>query len=412
MNTQEIVQQFDRYVMANYGRKADTPVIVRGQGALMWDSDGREYLDMFPGWGVSSLGHCHPHVVEAIRRQAGDLIHIDNTFYSPQQGQLAQMLSERAFGGQCFFGNSGAEAVEGSIKLARLATPESRYKIITMLGSFHGRTFAAISATAQPKYQRGFGPIVPGFKYVPFADLAAVGEAIDDETAAVMLEPIQGEGGVNEAPADYLRGLRELCDSRGVLLIFDEVQTCLGRTGDWFGYQDSGVVPDIMTMAKAMGGGVAIGGFMAKPEIARFLVPGTHASTYGGNPLACAAAIATVEAIEQDNLLERTHVLADRTRALLEKLAERHPTIEEIRGRGLMIGVQLNRPGAPLVAECLRRNLRINCTHDTVIRFYPPMTATDEQVDQAVSIMDEAMNAIGFDDAGAGAAAQSGQVHQ
>ncbi len=392
MTTQDVIEQFDRFVIANYGRLPR--VIVRAQGATMWDADGREYLDMFPGWAVSGIGHCHPRVVEAIRRQAGELIHVDNTFYSAPQGRLAQMLSERAFGGKLFFCNSGAEAVEAALKLARRATPDGRYKIVTMLGGFHGRTFGAITATAQPKYHQGFGPMLPGFKYVPFNDLDAAAAAVDDETAAVLIEPIQGEGGVRVAGEEYLRGLRALCDQRGVLLIFDEVQTGMGRTGDWFAYQHAGVVPDIMTLAKALGGGVSIGAMMATPQVAAALVPGTHASTFGGNALACAAGIAVIEAIEQESLLDNVEVMSDRARARLEQLAAKHPMIEEIRGRGLMIGIELNQPGQPVVDECLDRGLRINCTQQVVLRLAPPMTVTADQIDRAMAVLDDALTAV------------------
>ncbi len=392
MNTQDVIAQFDKSVIANYGRLPR--VIVKGQGAVMWDIDGNEILDMFPGWAVSGIGHCHPRVVEAIQKQAAELIHIDNTFYSLPQGKLAQMLGERAFGGKCFFCNSGAEAVEAGLKLARRAAGEGRYKFVTMLGGFHGRTFGAVTATAQPKYHNGFSPMLPGFKYVAYNDLEAVREAVDDETAAILVEPIQGEGGVRVADEDYLRGVREICDQHGALLILDEVQTGMGRTGDWFAYQHAGVTPDIMTMAKALGGGVAIGGIMAAPEVAEHLVPGTHASTFGGNPLACAAAIAVIEAIEADDLLENVEVQGDRARARFEQLAEKHPAIEEIRGRGLMLALELNQPGAPIVDECLKRGLRINCTQQTVIRFMPPMTVTADQVDRAIAILDEAMSAV------------------
>ena len=391
MNTQQVIEQFNQFVIGNYYRLPR--VIVRAQGAQMWDADGREYLDFFPGWAVSGIGHCHPKVVEAIRRQAGELIHIDNTFYSLPQGQLAQLLSERAFGGQVFFCNSGAEANEAALKLARKATPEGKYKFITMLGGFHGRTYGAISATAQPKYHQGFGPMLPGFKYVPFNDLPAVEKAIDEETCAILVEPIQGEGGIRIPDDNYLPGLRKLCDERGLLLILDEVQTGIGRTGTWFAHQQANVVPDIMTLAKALGGGVNIGAMMAKPEIAKALVPGTHASTFGGNPLCCAAGVAVIEAIEQENLLENTEVMSDRIRAHLEELAKRHSCVEEIRARGLMIGMELNRPGQPIVDACLERGLRINCTQSVVLRMTPPMVVTAEQVDRAMTILDESMTA-------------------
>ncbi|MHC4715179.1 MAG: aminotransferase class III-fold pyridoxal phosphate-dependent enzyme, partial [Planctomycetota bacterium] len=297
-------------------------------------------------------------------------------------------ISEHSFGGKCFFCNSGAEAVESAIKLARKYTPKGRYKIITMENSFHGRTLAAITATAQPKYHAGFEPLPAGFVYVPFNDLAAVEQAMDDETAAVLVEPIQGEGGINVADDEYLRGLRELCDKGGAVLIFDEVQTGMGRTGEYFGYQHSGVVPDIMTMAKSLGGGVAIGAIAAKGEVAAALVPGSHASTFGGNALACAAALAVFDAIESENLIENTRKMGAYLRGELEKFAGKYDFIREVRGKGLMLGAELSRPGAEIVSKCLERGLNINCTHDTVLRIMPAMTVTKDLLDAGLKILD------------------------
>ncbi|HSV99483.1 MAG TPA: aspartate aminotransferase family protein [Sedimentisphaerales bacterium] len=390
MKTQETIDLFKKHVIANYGRLPR--VMVKGEGCYMWDADGNKVLDMFPGWAVSGIGHCHPKVVEAIRRQAGELIHVDNTFYSEPQGRLAQMLSERGFGGKCFFCNSGAEANEGALKLARLYTSKQRkYKFITCEGSFHGRTFAAVTATAQPKYHEGFLPLLPGFVYIPFNDVAALEAAFTDEVAAVLVEPIQGEGGINVATAEFLDAIRRLCDEKGAVMILDEVQTGMGRTGKWFGYQHFDVEPDIVTMAKALGGGVAIGGMMARPEIAECLVPGKHASTFGGNCLACAAAIATVEAIEGENLLQRAVEMGGYAQDRLRALKDKYPVIDHVRGIGLMIGIQLTRPGAQIVAKCLEKGLRINCTHDTVIRFMPAMIVTKEQIDEAVSIFESVL---------------------
>ncbi len=384
--------QFDKYVIANYGRLPF--VINKGLGSKIWDVEGREYIDMFPGWAVSGIGHCHPKVVEAIRRQAGELIHMDNTFYNPVQGELAQMLSERAFGGKCFFCNSGAEAVEGALKLARRHTAKGKYKIISAERGFHGRTMAAITATAQPKYHQGFHPLVPGFVYVPFDDEQALRDAFDDEVAGVIVEPIQGEGGIRPASESYLRTIRELCDEYGAVAIWDEVQCGMGRTGKWFGYQHAGVEPDIMTMAKSLGGGVAIGAMMAQPDVAASLVPGTHASTFGGNPLACAASIATIEAIEEENLLAKTVELGEYAQGRLRELAAKHPTIEEVRGVGLMIGIQLAEPGGKVVEKCWSKGLRINCTQDTVLRFMPAMNVDKELLDSALGILDEAMGEV------------------
>ncbi len=389
MTTQETIDLFDKYVIANYGRLPR--VIVKGEGCYLFDADGNKILDMFPGWAVSAIGHCHPKVVEALRKQAGELLHIDNTFYSEPQGKLAKLLSERAFGGKSFFCNSGAEANEAAMKLARLYTPQGKYKFITAEGSFHGRTFATVTATAQPKYHEGFLPLLPGFVYVPFNDIGALEAAFSDEVAAVMVEPIQGEGGINIAAAEYLQAIRRLCDENGAVMILDEVQTGMGRTGKWFGYQHFDVVPDIMTMAKALGGGVAIGAMMANEEVAAALVPGKHASTFGGNALACAAAIAVIEAIEEDKLLENAASLGQYTKEKLQQLKQKHLIIDHVRGVGLMIGVQLTSCGAEIVDKCLENGLRINCTNDSVLRVMPPMIVTKKQIDQAIDILDSVL---------------------
>jgi len=389
ITTQAVMKQFDKYVIANYGRLP--VVIVRGKDCHVWDADGRKYLDMFPGWAVSGIGHCHPHVVKAIRDQAGQLIHVANNFYSEPQGRLAKWISRKSFGGKCFFCNSGAEANEGAIKLARIATPPGKNKIITMHNSFHGRTLATIKATAQPKYQKGFEPLPQGFGYVPFGDLKSLERAINARTCAVMVEPIQGEWGINVGTDAYLRGLRRLCNRHKILLIFDEVQTGMGRTGDYFGYQHSGVVPDIMTLAKSLGGGVAIGALAAKDEIAAKLVPGTHASTFGGNALAAAAACATFETIEKAKLIQNTRKMSTYALGKLEGLKKKHAVIDEIRGRGLMIGIDLARTGAGVVERCMQKGMLINCTHDTVLRFMPPMTVKKTHIDRAMRLLDEAL---------------------
>ena len=386
MTTQETIELFDKYVISNYGRLPRT--IVKGEGCYLYDADGNKILDMFPGWAVSAIGHCHPKVVEAIRKQAGELMHIDNTFYSEPQGNLAKLLSERAFGGKCFFCNSGAEAVEAALKLARLHTAKEKYKFITAEGSFHGRTFAAMTATAQPKHHEGLLPLLPGFSYVPFNDIAALESAFSDEVAAIMVEPIQGEGGINFATAEYLQTIRRLCDEGGALVIFDEVTTGIGRTGKWFAYQHYDVEPDIITMAKALGGGVPIGAIMATEEVAASLVPGKHASTFGGSALVCAASIAVIEAIEEENLIENASQLGRYTMDKLEQLKQKHSIIDSVRGVGLMIGLQLNGPGAEIVNKCLENGLRINCTQGAILRFMAPMIATKEHIDKAVEILD------------------------
>jgi len=385
MNTQEVIELYNQYVIGNYGRLPK--VIVRGKGNWIVDMDGNKILDLFPGWAVSGIGHCHPRVVEAIQKQAAQLIHMDNTFYTLPQGQLAKLLSERSFGGKCFFCNSGAEANEAALKLARKYTAKGKYKFITTEKSFHGRTFGALTATAQPKYHDGFLPLVPGFEYVPFNDIDALTEAFSDETAAVLVEPIQGEGGINPASAEYLHTIRNLCDEFGAVMILDEVQTGMGRTGRWFAYQHIDVIPDIITLAKALGGGTAIGAIIAKPEVAAALVPGSHASTFGGNPLACAAGIAVIEAIEDEHLLENTQKMGEYAQRKLNELKNKFPIIDSIRGIGLMLGVQLNIPGAAIVSRCLEKGLRINCTQETVLRIMPSMTITAEELDQAFAIL-------------------------
>ena len=389
MNTNEIMQMFDKYVIANYGRLPRA--IVKGEGNYIFDAEGNKILDMFPGWAVSGLGHCPPKVSEAICKQAKELLHIDNTFYIEKQGQLAKLLSDRAFGGKCFFCNSGAEANEAALKLARLHTEKGKYKYITAESSFHGRTYATVTATGQPQYHDGFLPMLPGFDYVPFNDIDALKAAFTDETAAVMIEPIQGEGGINIATAEYMQTIRQLCDENGALMILDEVQTGLGRTGKWFGFQHYDVQPDIITLAKALGGGAPIGAMMAAPDVAASLVPGKHASTFGGNPLVCAAAIAVIETIEEQNLVENAVNMGQYTTEKLEQLKEKHSIIDHVRGVGLMIGIQLNDSGADIVAKCLENGLRINCTQTSVLRFMPSMTVTKDEIDKAVEILDNVL---------------------
>ena len=382
--SQRTIDVFQQYVIPNYKRY---PVcLVRGEGSHVWDADGRRYLDLFPGWGCNILGYCPPRIVRAIQEQAAKLIHVPNTWYTEAQGRFAQLLSERSFG-QAFFCNSGAEAIEAAIKLARLHTPEGRHKIVSFSNSFHGRTYAAVTATAQPKYHEGIGPMLAGFRYAPFNDLDAVESLVDDETAAILIEPVQGEGGINVPDADFLPGLRKLADERGCLLIFDEVQTGMGRTGTWFAYQQAGVQPDIMTMAKGLAGGVACGGIMATPEVASSLRPGMHASTFGGNPLAMAAGIATIETIEADGLLENCRRLSERFLAFFSRLAEELPVVSEVRVKGLMVGLELTVPATPVVGKCMERGVLVNATHDTVVRLLPPLNITVEEADEGCEVI-------------------------
>jgi acetylornithine/N-succinyldiaminopimelate aminotransferase len=390
MEFSEIKALFDRYVIGNYGR---LPVaFVRGEGSHIWDSEGNRYIDLMPGWGTTLVGHCHPRVVTAVQRQASMLLHVDNTFHILPQGELAKALSELSFGGKCFFCNSGAEAVEAAIKLVRLnKEQEGRYKIVTMLDSFHGRTMGAITATGQEKYHKGYLPLLPGFEHVPLNDLEALARAADEQTCAVMIEPVQGEGGVRAAEDGFMAGVRELCDERGLLLILDEVQTGMGRTGHWFGYQRYGVEPDVMVLSKALGSGVPIGATVARAEVAESLAPGTHASTFGGNPLACSAALATIGVIEQEGLIEACREMSAHAMGRLREIAERFEMVKEVRGVGLMLGVELDRPGAAIFEECLRNRVRINCTQETVLRLLPAMNVPRELLDEGLDILEQAL---------------------
>lgn len=385
LSSPETVNLFKKYVIGNYNRY---PVnLVRGEGSLVWDSEGNRYLDFFVGWGCNLLGHCPPHVVQSVQEQLATLIHVPNTWHMDVQGRWAEMLSERSFGGQAFFCNSGTEANEAAIKLARLHAGKGRYKIITFEGGFHGRTMGSLSATAQPKYHDGVEPMLAGFTYAPYGDLAAVESLVDDETAAIMIEPIQGEGGVRIPPPGFLEGLRKIADAKGLLLIFDEVQTGCGRTGEWFGYQYFNVTPDIMTLAKALCGGIAGGALLAKPEIAASLRPGMHAATFGGNPIASRAGIATLEMIERDGLLAHAKQLGEFFDQRFKKLAKECSLIKDVRVAGVMIGIELAVEGAPVVKECLDRHLLINCTHGTVIRLLPAMNLSLEQAEEGAEIL-------------------------
>ncbi len=398
MSFDQVKALYDRYVIGCLTR---SPIAFeRGEGSLIYDTEGNRYIDLMPGWGTTTIGHCHPKVVTAVQRQAARLLHVDNSFYIPPQAQLAEQISAKSFGGQCFFGNSGAEAVEGALKLARLhKQSEGRYKVVTMLDSFHGRTMGAISATGQEKYHKGYLPLLPGFTHVPMNDLDAVKAAVDEETCAVMFEPIQGEGGVNVASEEFVAGVRRLCDEQGILMICDEVQTCGGRTGTWFGYQQYDVVPDIMCLAKALGGGVAIGCLVAKPEVAESLKPGTHASTFGGNPLACAAALAVIRAIEEEDLLTVCRRTSEYLFGRLEEMASKYSIVREVRGRGVMAGMELDRPGAAVYQFCLQKRVRLNCTHDRVVRLLPAINIPRDILDEGLAVLDEAL-----------AAAQEGRI--
>ncbi len=385
LSSADTVELFKKYVIPNYTRY---PVnLVRGEGSVVWDSEGNRYLDFFPGWGCNLLGHCPPAVVQAVQEQVATLIHVPNSWLMDVQGRWAQLLSQHSFGGQAFFCNSGTEANEAAIKLARLHAGKGRYKIITFEGSFHGRTMGSLTATAQPKYHEGLGPMLPGFQYAPWCDLKATEQLVNDETAAIMIEPIQGEGGVRIPPREFLQGLRKLADQSGALLIFDEVQTGCGRTGQWFAYQHFGVTPDIMTLAKALCGGIAGGALMARKDVAASLRPGMHAATFGGNPIAARAGIATLETIAQDQLLAHTQRLEQVFRKRFDALAKELEIIREVRVQGVMIGLELNIEGAPIVKKCLERRLLVNCTHGVVIRLLPAMNLSVEQAEEGCEIL-------------------------
>ncbi len=384
-SSEDTLRLFEQYVVPNYRRYPLT--LVRGEGSYVWDEEGRKYLDLFPGWGCNLLGHCPEPVVQAVTEQVQTLIHVPNTWHMRPQGEWAKMLSERSFGGQAFFCNSGAEANEAAIKLARLHTPPQRYKLITFERGFHGRTFATTAATAQPKYHEGLGPLMAGFQYAPYGDLEAVKELIDDETAAILVEPIQGEGGINLPPEGFLAGLRRLADEHELLLIFDEVQSGCGRTGHWFAYQHFGVTPDIMTLAKSLCGGVAGAAMLTTAEIAPSLRPGMHAATFGGNPLAARAGIATLEMIEQENLLEHAQRLGEVFDSRLQEFQTECDAVQEVRVLGVMVGLELSITGSQIVQQCMERQLLVNCTQDTVIRLLPAMNLTEQQAHDGLDIL-------------------------
>ena len=369
-------------------------VIVKGKGLKVWDLDGNEYLDFFPGWAVSGIGHCHPEVVNAVKNYLKKIIHVPNNYYNMLQGKLAQEIIENSFKGEgkAFFCNSGAEANEGAIKLVRAyGVPNGKYEIITMQNSFHGRTLATITATGQPKYSKDFEPLPAGFKSVPFNDIKALEGAITDKTIAVMLEPIQGEGGINVAHDDYIKDVRELCDKKGLVLMFDEVQTGMGRTGKIFCFQHYGVTPDVMTLAKSLAGGIPIGALVASKKYADVLKPGMHASTFGGSPIACSAALGVFEAIRREKLLRNTQEMGKYLVEKLNELKKKKSIIKDIRGKGLMIGVELNVEGAAIVEACFKERLLINCAHGNVLRLMPGMIVNKKQIDKAIEILDKVM---------------------
>jgi len=395
VDTKTLIEWSNRFHVPTYTR---APIcLVRGEGVRVWDSDGREYLDFTGGIAVVALGHCHPRVTEAIREAAATLIHTSNLFYTAPQARLAKLLCEHSFGDRVFFCNSGAEANEAAIKLARKYAREhlasDRYEIIAARNSFHGRTLATLTATGQEKYQRGFEPLVPGFKHVPYNDLRAVELALDSRTAAVLVEPIQGEGGVIVPDDDYLPGLRKLCDEAGALLILDEIQTGMGRTGKLWAYQHSGVEPDVMTLAKALANGIPIGAMITRDPIGQALTPGSHASTFGGTPFVTAVGLAALETLLEEKLPERAARVGRHLTAGLQGLKARHPVIRDVRGKGLLLGVEMARPAAPVVTACREAGLLILTAGDTVLRLAPPLIVDEAICDRALAILGAALAA-------------------
>jgi acetylornithine aminotransferase len=384
------MEKADRYIMKTYGRYPLVPV--RGEGCSLWDADGKRYLDFLAGVAVNNLGHCHPRVVAALQKQAAELIHCSNYYHIPSQIELAELLCDRSFADRAFFCNSGAEANEAAIKLARKYSREKfgtdRYEIITALASFHGRTMATVSATGQEKVQKFFDPLLHGFRHVPFNDADLLRRAITPNTCAVMLEPIQGEGGIVIPSPDYFREVRRICDEHRLLLIFDEVQVGMGRTGRLFAHEHFAVTPDIMTLAKALAGGAPIGCMLAKEEVAASFGPGTHGSTFGGNPLVTAAGVATVRAIFAEGILENTIEMGEYLMGRLEQLKKKFPMIIEVRGIGLMIGMELSVPAGEIVARALTQGLLLNVAQDTVLRFVPPLIVTSVEIDEMLQILE------------------------
>ncbi|MDA7885486.1 acetylornithine/succinylornithine family transaminase [Pirellulales bacterium] len=387
--TQAVIKSFEQYVIPNYRRF--NVCLVRGEGSRVWDADGHSYLDLFPGWGCNLLGHCPGPVVQAVQKQMEKLIHVPNTWYMEPQGTWAKLLSERSFGGQAFFCNSGTEANEAAIKLVRLRSEGKRYKIITFEGGFHGRTMGSVSATAQPKYHDGLGPMVAGFQFAPHGDLDAVAALVDEQTGGILIEPILGEGGIVPASKEFLRGLRKIADDNDLLLVFDEVQSGCGRTGKWFGYQHTDVIPDVMTLSKSLCAGIAGGAMLTTPELAKHLRPGMHAATFGGNPIAAAAGIAAIQMIEEQNLLSHVEKAAELFHNQLNTLKSKCDCVSDIRIKGMMIGIELSIDGAAVVQACLDRRLLVNCTQGNVIRLLPAMTVTEAEIEEGCQKLTEAI---------------------
>jgi predicted acetylornithine/succinylornithine family transaminase len=395
MNTKEIIELNHKYVVDTYGKQRNL-ALVKGHGTRVQDADGKEYLDFLSGLAVNGLGHCHPAVVQALKEQAETLIHVSNLYYIEPQVRLAECLVSHSFAQKCFFCNSGAEANEAAIKLARKwgNTSGKGARIVTFRNSFHGRTLATITATGQEKFQRNFQPLVNGFAYASLNDIESVEEVVDAQTCAVLLELVQAEGGVHVANPHFISSLRTLCDERGLLLILDEVQTGMGRTGRLFAYEHFDLNPDIITLAKSLAGGVPMGAMLAGPKVADVFQPGDHASTFGGNPLASAAALAVMGVMTADGFMENVRSHSDYLFELVSKIAGKYDFIKEVRGLGMLIGIEFSSPVKRLVATCLERGLIVGTAGETVLRLLPPLITTREEIDEAVSILKSALEAF------------------
>ncbi|TAN44674.1 MAG: acetylornithine transaminase [Nitrospirae bacterium] len=396
MEVKKIIEDSERYLMHTYNR---FPIVLRkGRGMKVWGADGKEYLDFIGGIAVNVLGHCHPKVVVAIQKQAQRLLHVSNLYHIEPQIKLAKLLVTHSFADKIFFCNSGAEANEAAIKLARKYSKDhygqNRHEIIAAKNSFHGRTLATITATGQEKFQKGFEPLMPGFKHVPFDDIEALHSAVNKHTCAVLLEPIQGEGGVRIPAESYFKQVRQLCNEHNLLLIFDEVQTCMGRTGKLFAYEHYGMAPDIMTIAKGLGGGAPIGAMLATEKIAASFQPGNHASTFGGNPLVCAAAIATFETLMEDGfILDHCNRMGNYFLEKLKQIAEALPDkVVSIRGKGLLVAMELPFEGTAVVRSCMDRGMLINCTAGNVLRFAPPLIVEERDIDKLADVLEEVLD--------------------
>lgn len=389
MNTRE---KYEKYILGTY---KPSLLIVKGQGTKVWDETGKQYLDFGSGISVCNLGHSHPEVAKAVSEQCAKLLHTSNLYMTENAPELAEKISNASFGGKVFFCNSGAEANEGLIKFARKwGSDKGRYEIICMEDSFHGRTLATLAATGRKKYRDGFGPDVEGFHHVPFGDLNAVKEKLSDKTAAVMLEPVLGEGGVRPGTEEFLKGVRDLCDEQGILMMCDEVQTGMGRTAKMFGYQHFGIEPDAMSMAKALGNGIPMGAFTVKAQYEGILIPGTHATTFGGTPIACAAGLAVFEVMKNESVLENCHKQSEKILTALNQLKDEFEAITEVRGLGLMIGIDVNVPTAEILSKALAKGLILLTAGENTIRLLPPLNVNDDEIDEALSIIKETFQEV------------------